>query len=160
MDAPPLIDMLPAKAKIFSRSFSYGMLLPLEVAAVIQEVTGGLRRHNDPRLLRSARSHGQTMKIGRTALTLRPACVLGFFFVQKENRLLLIVDCREANALFAPPPSVELLSGDGLSRIEVDSSGLAYGESLGLHFGCADVADCFSGEIRHFFFGQGCRTRR
>ena len=99
----------------------------------------------------------QTMKIGLTALTLRPACVLGVFFVKnKENRFRLIVDCRKANALFAPPLSVELLSGDGLSRIEVDSSGLVHGESPGLHDGCADVADCFhwmrlSGDIRHFF---------
>ena len=94
------------------------------------------------------------MKIGLIA----PACVLGVFFVmKKENRLRLIVDCRKANALFAPPPSVELLSRDELSRIEVDSSGLAHGVSPGLHYGCADVADCFhrmrlSGDIRLFFF--------
>ena len=120
---------------------------------------------NDPRLLRSARSFArlvrQTMKIGLTALTLRPACVLGVLFVKKkENRFRLIVDCRKANALFAPPPPVELLSGDGLLRIEVGSSGLAHGESPGLHDGCADVADCFhrmrlSGEVRHFFCWPG-----
>ena len=52
------------------------------------------------------------MKIGNTALTLRPACVIGVFFMKKkENRLRGIVDCRKANALFAPPPSVELLCG-------------------------------------------------
>ena len=115
--------------------------------------------------LRSARSYArfvrQTMNIGLTALTLRPSCVLGVFFVKKkENRLRLFVDCRKANGLFAPRPSVELLSGDGLSRIEVDSSGLAHGVSPGLHHGCADVADCFhrmrhSGESRHFSAGQG-----
>ena len=93
------------------------------MAAVIQEIRGEPGRHNDARLVR------QTMKIGLTALTLPPACVLGVFFV--KNRLRLIVDCRKANALFAPPPPVELLSGDGFSRIEADTSGLVHGESPG-----------------------------
>ena len=88
--------------------------------------------------MRSARSYArlvrQTMKIGLTALTLRPACM--------------------------PSPSVELLSGDGLSRIEVDPSDLVHGVPPGLHYGCAEVADCFhrmhlSGEIRRFSAGQG-----
>ena len=118
VDAPPLIEMLPAEARFFLEEFQSRMLLPPEVAAVIQEVTGELGCHDDPPLLSSARSYArlvrQTMKIGLTALTLRPACVLGIFFVKKkENRLRLIVDCRKANALFGPPPSVELLSGDG-----------------------------------------------
>ena len=105
------------------------------------------------------------MKIGLTALTLRPACVLGVFFVKKrENRPRLIVDCRKANALFAPPLPVELLSGDGLSRIEVDISVFARGEHPGVHYGCADVADCFhrtrlSGDIRHFFWWPGMSNR-
>ena len=85
------------------------MLLPPEVAAEFQEVRGKPGCHNDPRLLRSARSYArlvrQTMKIGLTTVTLRPACVLGVFFVKKKgDRLRLTVDCREANALFARPP--------------------------------------------------------
>ena len=36
-----------------------------------------------------------------------------------------------------------LFSGEGLSRIEVDFSGLTHGESPGLHYKYADVADCF-----------------
>ena len=104
------------------------------------------------------------MKIGLIALTLRPACMLGVFFVKKkEDRLRLIVDCRKANALSAPPPSVELLSGDGLSCVEVDASGLDHGESHGLHYGCADVADSFhrvrlAVESRHLFCWPGVRT--
>ena len=101
-----------------------------------------------------------TMKIGLTALALRPGCVLHVFFVQKKgDRLRAIVDWRKANVLFAPPPSVELPTGDGLSRIE-DTSGLTCSESLGLHNGCADVADCFyrmrlSGDIRRYFGWPG-----
>ena len=102
-----------------------------------------------------------TMKIGLTALALRPGCVLHVFFVQKKgDRLRAIVDCCKANVLFEPPPSVELPTGDGLSRIEVDTSGLTCGESLGLHHGCADVADFFfrlrlSGDIRRYFGWPG-----
>ena len=104
------------------------MLLPSEVAAVIQEVTGEPGCHNDPRLLRRARSNSrfvrQKMKIGHEALALRPACVFGVFFVKRRKKTLrLIVDCREANVWFAPDPSVELPSGDGLWRIEVDTPG-------------------------------------
>ena len=115
------------------------MLLPPEVAAVVQEVRGEPGCPNDLRLLRSARSYArlvrQTMKIGLTAVTCRPACVPSVFTAKKkENRFRLIVDCRTANALIAPLSCVELLSGDGLSRIEVDSSGLAHGESPGLYF--------------------------
>ena len=115
--------------------------------------------------MRIARSYArlvrQTMKIGLTALTLRPACVLGVFFVKKkENRYRLIDNCRKENALFAPPPFVELLSGDGLSRIEFDSSSFATERLLACSTGCSDVADCFhrmrvSGEIRYVFCWPG-----
>ena len=61
------------------------MLLPLEAATVMQEVRVEPGCHNDPLLLRSAQSYArlvrQTMKIVLTALTLRPSCVLGVFFV-------------------------------------------------------------------------------
>ena len=46
---------------------------------------------------------------------------------------------------------MELLSGDGLSRIEVDASELVDGESPGLHYGCADVADCFHRRFVFYF---------
>ena len=105
------------------------MLLPPEVAAVIHEIRGEPGCHNDLRLLCSARSYArfvrQTMKIGLTALTLRPSCVLGVFFVKKKG---------ESPSAHRCPPSVELLSGDGLSRLDVDASGLVHGESLGLHY--------------------------
>ena len=86
-----------------------------------------------------------------TAHTLRPVCVLGAFFAEKKKgRSRLIVDCRKANALFASPPPAEL-SGDGQWRIEVDASGLVHGKYPGLHYGCADVADCFHMVCLAFF---------
>ena len=75
VDAPSPIEMLPAEARMFLEEFQSRMLLPLEVAVVIQEVRWEPGCHNDPRLLRSARSCArlvrQTMKIGLTALTRR-----------------------------------------------------------------------------------------
>ena len=44
------------EARFFLEEFQSRMLLPPEVAAVIQEVRGEFGCHNDPRLLRSARS--------------------------------------------------------------------------------------------------------
>ena len=88
--APPLIEMLPAEARFVLEDFLSRMLLPALVAAVIQEVRGNL----DATTIR-----GCCAVRGRMP-AFRPACVLGVFFVKKENRLRLIVDC-----LF-PPPSV------------------------------------------------------
>ena len=69
--------------------------------------------HNDPRLLRRPVRH--PMKIGvqcpRSSTRL---CA---------RRLLREESPSAHRCLFAPPPSVELLSGDGPSRIEVDYSG-------------------------------------
>ena len=70
--------------------FQSRMLLAPEVAAVIQDYSGKLGCHNDPRLLRSARSHArlvrQTLKIGLTALTLRPACVARRLLREEKRR--------------------------------------------------------------------------
>ena len=86
-----------AEARFSLKDFQSQMVLPLEEAAAIQEVRAEPGCHNDPRLLLSARSHARLVRL--TALTLQPACVLGVFFVKKENHLRLIVDCRKANAL-------------------------------------------------------------
>ena len=65
------------------------MLVPQEVAAVIQEARGKPGCHNDPRKLRCARPYArlvrQTMKIGLTVLTPTRLCVLDVFFVSKEG---------------------------------------------------------------------------
>ena len=68
--APPLIEMLLAGKRSFSsRGFNHGCCFRQEVR--------GEPGYHDPRLLRSARSYArlvcQTMKIGFTVPTLRPA---------------------------------------------------------------------------------------
>ena len=71
VDAPPLIEMLLRRPCFSSRS------------------RGEPGSHSDPRMLRRARSYArrvrQTMKIGLTALTLRPACVVGVFLVRRRK---------------------------------------------------------------------------
>ena len=71
-----------------------------------------------------------------------------------------IVDCGQSKRIVCSSVVCGAVAGDGLSRIEVDSSGLVHGESPGPHYVCADVADCFhrmcfAGEIRHFFSWPG-----
>ena len=62
VDAPPLIDVLPAEANIFLEEFQSRMLLPPEVAAAIQEIMGEPGCHNDPRLLSGARSYARLVR--------------------------------------------------------------------------------------------------
>ena len=73
------------------------------------------------------------MKIGLTAPTVRPACARRLL---REEEGESLTAAKQTLSLLLP---VELLSGDGLSRIDVGSSGLVHGESPGLHHGCAAV---------------------
>ena len=132
------------------------MLLPQEVAAGIQEVRGEPGCNNDQRLLRSARSYARPVRQTMKNWAHCPHPSTGV----RARRLLREEKRRPLSAYRWLPSSVELFSGDGLPRIEVDSSGLGHRASLGLHYRCADVADCFhrmllSGEIRHFSVGKG-----
>ena len=65
----------------------------------------------------------------------------------------MIVDCRKANQLFAKPPGVDLVTGEGLSGIELGeefySKGVATEEAVDVlsgllsAIGVADISDCF-----------------
>lgn len=93
-------------------------------------------------------------KIGYLRFTRKPLCRAGMFFVHKSDgeRIRLIVDARPANQIFHKPPGVELCTGEGFSRIELEvpvniKPGTREFEehlrSRGLVFGLADVKDCF-----------------
>ncbi|CAK0819536.1 unnamed protein product, partial [Prorocentrum cordatum] len=82
-----------------------------------------------------------------------------FFVAKKADKLRLIVDSRRAKQLFQKPPGVALLSGEGLSRVEIDDPGGLL-EGLPAHLGVGDVADGFqrmrlvktaAGDIRRYF---------
>ena len=92
------------------------MLLPLE-AAVIQEVRGEPGCHNDPRLVAP---RGRTL--AWSVSSARPACA---------------VDCRKSKRSVCSSTVCGAVVwsccvGDGLSRVDVDSSGLVHGEFFGL----------------------------
>ena len=66
----------------------------------------------------------------------------GLFFVRKKcGKLRLILDARRTNRRFAPPPRVDLLTAEGLGRIEVELPDDQDFSSL--YCGTADVQDAF-----------------
>eukprot|EP00959_Pyramimonas_sp_CCMP1952_P449358 9408951-Pyramimonas_sp.AAC.1 len=52
----------------------------------------------------------------------------------------MVLDCRRSNQRFVTPPGVELLSTEGLGRIECDTEQTG---TLPIFPGKADVKDCF-----------------
>ncbi|CAK0812006.1 unnamed protein product [Prorocentrum cordatum] len=154
--------MLPAQAKEYLEELASRMLLPPQEAALIRELDGLPGCHTDPLLLPRPRSYGKfarrALSIGLVTLPQRPKSVLGLFVVKKKDgaRLRLIVDCRRSNALFRPPPGVDLLSGEGLGRVEMPIMGASDFAGLCAVLGVGDAADCFhgmklQGDIRHYF---------
>ena len=108
-----------------------------------EEASGPVRVYSDKRLLGSRKEYGHFIRelrqLGLVHFTQSPKCEVGVFFVWKKNRasMRMILDCRAANRRFCQPPGVDLLSGEGLGRIEME------GEHGPGHFGSTDVADCF-----------------
>ncbi|CAK0795513.1 unnamed protein product, partial [Prorocentrum cordatum] len=163
-DSPSLISMLPSEARKHLEDFEKLMLRPAQESELIKKCEGVPGCHTDPALQKDPRTYGRLVRrvarVGMVTFTRDPACVLGVFFVTKKaDKLRLIVDCRRANQLFQKPPGVALLSGKGLSRVEIDDpEGLL--EGLPVHLGVGDVADCFhrmrlaktaGGDIRRYF---------
>ena len=67
-------------------------------------------------------------------------CDVGVFVVKNKDGLQqrLILDCRASNRQFVAPPSVSLLTGEGLSRVERQAEGCG-----AVYLGTSDVKDCF-----------------
>ncbi|CAK0838915.1 unnamed protein product [Prorocentrum cordatum] len=162
VDAPPLAAMPPAQAQQYLEEFASRVLPPPQEAALMRELDGLPGCHADPLLLQRPRSYGKfvrrALSIGLVTLTQRPKSVFGLFLVKKRDgaRLRLIVDCRRSNALFRPSPGVDLLSGEGLGRVEMPVMEDSSFAGLGAVLGVGDVADCFhrmklQGDIRHYF---------
>ena len=62
--------------------------------------------------------------IGILNFTLQCKSELGIFFVKKKhNKLRMILDCRATNLLFKTPPATNLVTGEGLGKIEVGHRG-------------------------------------
>ena len=162
VDAPPLIEMLPAKVRVF----------PPGVSVTIAGTARGRRCNSgSPRGTwwpqRSATVAEcavicsscvrQTMKIGLTALTQRPACVHGVFFVKGKKIAFgtLLIAARRM-----PCSPLRRLWSCCLETDCRSLKSIACGESPDLHYGCADVADSFhrvrlSGKFVIFLLARG-----
>jgi hypothetical protein len=169
--APLLIHQLPDADSILLKGFVASQQRSAKEQANHAEVFGSAGCHTDPRLLKRPEDYSrlirQCMKIGLVRLTLFCKCDLGVFFVIKKNGTLrMIVDCRKANLCFVDPPGVDLVTGEGLSGIEIGDECTEGGfssaemagcfERLRLAMGVGDVADCFhrcrlEGELCHYF---------
>ena len=123
------------------------MLRSASQVEAAQETDGLPGVYMDVRLKKSARLYaGDCKKRALVDYTTRPAAELGVFFVAKKNGvLLLIIDCRKVNQLFATPPSTDLIMGEELSQIECacEDSVPQPIQVLFLHFGIVDVSTCF-----------------
>ena len=94
------------------------------------------------------------MARGLLDFTLAPLEDVGIFCVWKKGRerLRLILDARRSNQWFRRPPSVDLISAEGLSSIELDvdpgeelddETVAELGKALSVTAGVADVKDAF-----------------
>jgi hypothetical protein len=159
-NAPLLRQLLPrTDAEILERWESTMLRSTGDVRRRL-EVMGVPGCHFDPVLQRKPKLYASfvTQCVGTGVIELSLACrtEVGIFFVGKKcGKLRLILDCRRANMKFLEPPTVELVTGEGLSQIEVDM-GSGDLEGLKLALGVADVSDCFhrlilDGPLREHF---------
>ena len=124
------------------------MLLDPEEVGRLEAGYGKAGRHTDPKLghrrtfLRFiARMH----EIGLVKFVRRCHERVGVFVVWKNGRekMRVILDCRASNRHFRQPPSTELLSSEGFSRIAVEGSCAVDVGHFMMSLGIADVKDCF-----------------
>ena len=90
------------------------------IAAGVQEfwgAAGPVRAYSGKWRLGSRREYGFFVREPK-----KPKCEVGAFFVWKKQRtsMRMILDCRSTNRRLIQPPGVDLLSGEGLGRIEAE----------------------------------------
>ncbi|CAK0807139.1 unnamed protein product [Prorocentrum cordatum] len=111
-----------------------------------RETNGEIKIYTDPLLANSRRRYSTFVKDlkrkGLVGFTRDPKEFVGVFFVWKKERasMRMVLDCRRSNQRFVTPPGVELLSTEGLGRIECDTEQTG---TLPIFPGKADVKDCF-----------------
>ena len=148
---PNLVDILHDDDRRFLEEKSELMLRPAMTTTELDEVC---KVYWDPKLKFNQKAYQGLVKklhaIGYFTYTTEPACEVGVFFVWKSSRtkLRMITDARRANACFHEPPSVALMTGEGMGRIEVELDGSAWmspevAEAMSIVVGLSDVRDCF-----------------
>ncbi|CAK0860615.1 unnamed protein product [Prorocentrum cordatum] len=150
-DCPRLEDLLPGEALTFLQERQERMLRETPLSTDVEPYFDSVLKFYNKEYRGLVR---RLLSAGILGWTLTPKERIGMFFVWKDGRrrLRLIVDARRANAHFRDPPGVELLSSEGLARIEVQmpDAGLSSYEDLRaalqaqqVYIGMADVKDCF-----------------
>ncbi|CAK0833049.1 unnamed protein product, partial [Prorocentrum cordatum] len=150
-DCPRLEDLLPGEALTFLQERQERMLRESPLPTDVEPYFDSVLKFNHKEYRGLVR---RLLAAGILGWTLTPKERIGMFFVWKDGRrrLRLIVDARRTNAHFRDPPGVELLSSEGLARIEVHmpDAGFSSYEDLRaalqaqqVYIGMADVKDCF-----------------
>jgi hypothetical protein len=140
----PVGDML--------KRFADTMLRPQREVDQLVALNGRPNTYMDPVLKSSPEKYAMFVRrchaIGILNFTLQCKSELGIcFFKKKHNKLRMILDCRATNLLFKTPPATNLVTGEGLGKIEVnigDANDAAWASQLKSDFGVADVSDCFT----------------
>ena len=149
--APPVLSVAPEAECDLLRNFETRMLRDRQEVTLINQQLGEPKYYVDPALASKRRYSmfiHKLRKVGLVSFSRSCRCRIGVFAVAKKNGTQrLILDCRPANRLFVAPPGVDLLTGEGLARLEIDldcdfsiAEALEY---LRLALGVADVSDCF-----------------
>ncbi|CAK0823925.1 unnamed protein product, partial [Prorocentrum cordatum] len=150
-DCPRLEDLLPGEALTFLRERQERMLRESPLPTDVEPYFDSVLEFNHKEYRGLVR---RLLSAGILGWTLTPKERIGMFFAWKDGRrrLRLIVDARRANAHFRDPPGVELLSSEGLARVEVHMPDAGFSSYEGLraaleaqlvYIGMADVKDCF-----------------
>lgn len=141
-DVPLVTKILPDRAQEYLEGFEEQMFV-----AVDERTMSGLRVHSDQRLRSNQRRYGgfvqELHRLGMVHYSTMPLCEVGGVFVWKKGREMMrsILGCRRTDGASVAAPGVSLLTGEGLSRIEVEVG--PGGECVEeLVFGGADLADC------------------
>eukprot|EP00438_Fugacium_kawagutii_P016537 Skav227298 [mRNA] locus=scaffold2645:95140:99516:- [translate_table: standard] len=148
---PDLADILPCDDRRFLEEKSE---LMLRRGVEAQELDRICTPYWDPKLKYNQKAYQGLVRkldaIGYFTYTTEPACEVGVFFVWKSSRtkLRMITDARRANACFHDPPGVNLMTGEGIGRIEVELEGATWmteevADALSIFVGLSDVRDCF-----------------
>ena len=165
--APTVFDVAPSNESDLLRNFETRMLRSPEEVALINQQIGEPRFYVDP-ALKSRRRYVQFIRklwrVGLVSFSRTFRCRIGVFAVAKKNgKQRLILDARPVNRLFVSPPGVDLLTGEGMARFEVDLEDdealQQLLEPLNIAMGVADVSDCFHrlrfgdelAELKRFF---------
>ena len=138
---PLVSDVLNTNDREMVIGFAERVLLPPSELDETLATEGEARAYFDPILKRRPLAYAgllrRLLRIGLIRWGRSCKCECGLFFVPKKSgSLRMIVDARRINQLCRKPPSVQLATGDSLSRIEVPAD-------LALHVAHSDVDNCF-----------------